>query len=137
MRFLLFLLFILSSTQLFAIPCDCEVIVHAPLSGPYRMPSTLLKRYELEDFASYSPKAQGDCRKSCASAFEEDMPSERLTALLLNYSQKLIESKILGHNCTGLTTLKYPVRVKSLLGKRGLGTVADFIHVVNYEEICF
>jgi hypothetical protein len=60
-----------------------------------------------------------------------------VNALLIKYSKNLIDEKIVGHNCTGLTTLKYPVRVKASLGKLGLGNVIDQTHVINHEEVCF
>ena len=93
--------------------------------------------YQLEEYSSYSLKNQLECRKNCLKRFEEDMPSERLNALLMSYSQSLINEKALGYNCTGLTTLKYPVRVKASLGQLGLGNVADIIQVINHEELCF
>ena len=43
----------------------------------------------------------------------------------------------LSHNCTGFTTLKFPVRVKAKLGPMGLGNVVDLIQVVNHEQLCF
>lgn len=101
------------------------------------MKPTSFKVYELEEFSSYSVKNQRACFNSCLNAFEEDMPAERLTALLVTYSQNLIEEKAVGYNCTGLTTLKYPVRVKASLGRLGLGNVSDTVQVVNYEKICF
>jgi len=65
------------------------------------------------------------------------MPGDRLRALLLTYTQGLIAERAVGFNCTGLTTLKYPVRVKASLGKLGLGNVSDTIEIVNHEELCF
>jgi hypothetical protein len=121
----------------FAIGCDCEVRVYSPIAGSHMMPPNSLKVYELEEFSSYAVKNQYACRKSCLERYEEDMPSERLHALLLLFSQRLISEKLVGYNCTGLTTLKYPVRVKASLGKLGLGNVADNIHVVTHEEVCF
>lgn len=131
-----FLLFLWSST-VFAVSCDCEVMVYAPMTGSHSLSPNRLKTYELEEFSSYSRKNQLECRQLCAEAFQKDMPTSRLTALLLTYSERLIENKLLGHNCTGLTTLKYPVRVKAVLGQVGIGNVADFIHVVNHEQRCF
>jgi len=121
----------------FAIPCDCEVVVYSPMTGPNQLKPNVLKTYELEEFSTYSVKNQLECRKSCLEKYEEDMPSERLKALLLTYSQALINERVLGYNCTGLTTLKYPVRVKVKLGEMGLGNVSDAIQVVNHEEVCF
>lgn len=121
----------------FAIPCDCEVLVFSPITGSHKFPPTNLKTYELEEFARPTLKSQRTCRQLCLEKFEADMPSDRLTALLLNHSARLVEARAVGHNCTGLTTLKYPVRVKARLGNRSLGNVVDLIQVVNHEEICF
>lgn len=120
-----------------AIPCDCEVVIYSPITGSHQLKPNVLKAYELEEFSTYSVKNQLECRKSCLERYEEDMPSERLKALLLTYSQELINERVLGYNCTGLTTLKYPVRVKVKLGELGLGNVSDVIQVVNHEEVCF
>ena len=121
----------------FAIPCDCEVRVHSPITGSYQMEPVVIKTYQLEEFSNKHPKNIQQCRQSCVSEFQKDMPAERLNALLVTYSMQLIEKKAVGYNCTGLTTLKYPVRVKAKLGESGLGNVADIMQVINHEEICF
>lgn len=120
-----------------AIPCDCEVMVYSPITGSHQLKPNVLKVYELEEFNTYAVKNQLECRKQCLEKYEEDMPTDRLSALLLTYSQALINEKVLGYNCTGLTTLKYPVRVRAKLGVKGLGNVSDMIQVVNHEELCF
>lgn len=107
------------------------------MTGSHRMSSTVLKIYELDEYSSYSVKNRNQCRKLCQERFQEDMPSDRLSALLLTYSQKLIEEGLLGYNCTGLTNFVYPVRVKASLGNLGLGNVADIRQVVVHEERCF
>jgi hypothetical protein len=101
------------------------------------MPPVVIKTYQLEEFSSYAPKNIQQCRESCLSEFQKDMPSSRLNALLLTYSMELIDKKVLGYNCTGLTNLKYPVRVKAKLAQSGLGNVADLVQVVSHEEVCF
>lgn len=121
----------------FAIPCDCEVRVHSPLTGSYKMPPTVIKTYQLEEFSSYAPKNIRQCRESCLSHFQNDMPASRLNALLVTYSMQLIDQKVLGYNCTGLTNLKYPVRVKAKMANNGLGNVADLVQVISHEEVCF
>lgn len=125
------------SLAAFAIPCDCEVSVHSPLTGSHRISPFVIKTYELEEYSSYAPKNIQQCRQSCLAEFQKDMPSSRLNALLLTYSMQLIDQKVLGYNCTGLTNLKYPVRVKAKLARSGLGNVADIVQVVSHEEVCF
>src|SRR5690606_21764493 len=131
------LLFSLLSVNAFAINCDCIVRVYSPTTGSHKLPSTDLKVYELEEFSSYSINNQKLCRLSCQKAFQEDMPQERLNALLLSYSQSLSTDGAIGYSCTGLTVLKYPVRVKARLGNLGLGNVSDTVQVVAHEEACF
>ena len=125
------------SFAVFAIPCDCEVRVHSPLTGSYKIPPMVIKTYELEEFSSFAPKNINQCRESCLAEFQKDMPTSRLNALLVTYSMQLIEQKVLGFNCTGMTTLKYPVRVKAKLAQNGLGNVADIVEVIGHEEVCF
>lgn len=125
------------SFAVFAIPCDCEVRVHSPLTGSYKMSPMVIKTYQLEEFSSYAPKNIQQCRQSCLAEFQKDMPAVRLNALLITHSMQLIDQKVLGFNCTGLTTLKYPVRVKAKLAQNGLGNVADIVQVINHEEVCF
>lgn len=137
MRSLLLGVVALWSSSALAISCDCEVRVFTPMTGSHRMSSTVLKLYELDEYSSYSVKNRNQCRQLCQERFQEDMPSERLGALLLTYSQKLIEEGLLGYNCTGLTNFTYPVRVKASLGNLGLGNVADIRQVVVHEERCF
>jgi hypothetical protein len=136
LRFLFSLIGLWSWTAL-AVPCDCEVKVYSPLTGSHRLTSNVIKTYPLESFSSYSVKNQLACRSLCLSEFQNDMPSARLNALLLTYSERLIEEGVLGHNCTGLTTLKYPIRVKARLGSLSLGNVVDQIQVINHEVQCF
>jgi hypothetical protein len=133
----IFVLTLIWSSTLLAIPCDCEVRVHSPLTGSYQMPPVVIKTYELEEFSNFAPKNIKQCQASCLQEFQKDMPAARLSALLITYSMQLIEQKVLGYNCTGLTTLKYPVRVKAKLAQRGLGNVADIVQVINHEEVCF
>jgi hypothetical protein len=120
-----------------AVPCDCEVWVFAPMTASHRQASTILETYQLESYDSSSVKNQYSCRTSCAIKFRADMPHDRLSALLLTYSQRLIDDGVIGHNCTGLTTFKYPVRVKARLGRLALGNVEDIVQVVTHEEACF
>ena len=121
----------------FAVPCDCEVRVHSPLTGPHKMEPVVIKTYQLEEFSNFSIKNVQQCRTLCLEAYEKDIPADRLSALLVTYSMQLIEQKAVGYNCTGLTTLKYPVRVKARLGAKGLGNVADVVQVISHEEVCF
>lgn len=125
------------SLAAFAVPCDCEVRVHSPLTGSYRMEPVSIKTYQLEEYSSFAPKSVQKCRQSCLEEYQKDMPSERLSALLITYSMQLIDQKALGYNCTGLTTLKYPVRVKAKLADRPIGNVSDIVQVINHEEVCF
>jgi hypothetical protein len=136
MRFIAFIIFI-ATTNAFAIPCNCELIVQSPISGPNRHEPNTLKNYDLESYDTYRVKNQYACREACQDAFHSDMPTRRLNALLVKYSKSLIDEKVIGHNCTGLTTLKYPIRVKASLGRLGLGNVIDQTHVINHEEVCF
>jgi hypothetical protein len=134
---ILFVMIFLWSPFVFAMKCDCEVRVYSPMTGSYQMDSTPLKIYTLETYDSYRVKNQYKCRDMCLKTFEDDLPHERMHALLLIHSAKLIREGALGYNCTGLTTVKYPVRVKASLGKLNLGNVADQMYVVNHEEACF
>lgn len=137
MKLILAVILFVVSAPVFAINCDCEVRVYGPTTASHQIAPNSMKVYELEEFSSYSVKNQNACRNSCLSEFEKDMNAERLNALLLLYTQNLIQEKVLGYNCTGLTTVKYPVRVKASLGRVGLGNVADFMQVITYEEPCF
>lgn len=119
------------------VECDCEVQVYSPMTGSHQMSVNTLKVYTLESFSSYSLKNQKKCRLSCEERFMEDMPTQRLNALLATYAQGLITEGAVGYNCTGLTTLKFPVRVKASMGQLGLGNVVDVVQVINHEEICF
>lgn len=136
MRFL-WALFGLYSFSVLAIPCQCEVVIFAPSTASHKQPPTSFKNYDLEGFDSYKVKNQYACRESCLKEFTTDMPTERVNAILVKYSKSMIDEKVLGYNCTGLSTYKYPVRVKASLGKLPLGNVADQMYVINHEEVCF
>jgi hypothetical protein len=121
----------------FALNCDCEVRIYSPTTGSYKMTPNSFKTYELEEFSSYHVKNQLACRELCLEKFEQDMPSDRVNALLMSYAQSLISEGAVGYNCTGLTTMKFPVRVKASLGRLGLGNVSDTVRVVTHEQLCF
>ena len=137
MKLISILFLTLFSMQVFAIGCDCEVRVYSPTTGSYQMQPNNFRTYQLEEYSTYSKKNQRECREACIKKFEEDMPASRLNALLITYAQSLIQEGQLGYNCTGLTTLKFPVRVKARLGNLGLGNIADLVQVVSHEEACF
>lgn len=137
MKIILALILGLITANAFAIGCDCEVRIYSPTTGSHRMSPNSFKTYELEEFSSYNVKNQIACRESCLRKFEEDMSSERMNALLMSYAQSLISEGSVGYNCTGLTTLKFPVRVKASLGVLGLGNVSDTVRVVSHEQLCF
>jgi hypothetical protein len=130
-------LFLLLPLSAFAINCNCAVKVYSPTTGSHQQPYTVFKTYEANEFSSYQVKNQWACRKSCEEKFQDDLPSDRLSSLLILYTQKLIEERTLGYNCTGLTTLKFPVRVRAKLGKLALGNVVDIVQVINHEQVCF
>lgn len=135
LSFVVFLL--MWSISAFAIHCDCDVIIFSPTTGSISMSPNYLKSYELDDFSNYSKKSQRACRAQCLEKYEKDMPTDRLRVLLTKYTEALISEGNLGYNCTGLTTLKFPVRVKARLGQLGLGNVSDSVEVINYEVPCF
>jgi hypothetical protein len=137
MKFLLALILTAASSAAFAIGCDCEVRVMAPTTGSHQLKTNRLKVFELEEYSTYGVAHQRECRDNCLQRFQEDLPEDRMRALLLTYAQSLINENALGYNCSGLTTLKFPVRVKATLGRLGLGNVIDQTYVVNHEELCF
>lgn len=137
MKAFLLLSLLVVTTKAMAIGCDCEIRVYSPMTASHQMQFNTLKTYQLEEYATYSPKSQLKCRQSCEETIQKDMPTDRLHALLLSYTQNLIQEKALGFNCTGLTTVKFPVRAKASLGRMGLGNVSDTIEVVTHEEVCF
>jgi hypothetical protein len=137
MKILIWTLALILSFQALAIPCDCEVRVHSPLTASLQIQPLIIKTYELEEYSNFSQKNINQCRQTCQNEFQKDMPADRLSALLLTYTQELIEKKQVGYNCAGLTTLKFPVRVRAKLGNRGLGNVSDLVQVVSHEEVCF
>jgi hypothetical protein len=131
------LLSLLFSFNAFSLPCDCLVQVFGPLTGPKSLAVKTMKIFELEEFSKHSNVNGELCRKSCMNKFEKEITNNVLNFELLSYSQELIQNNIIGHNCTGSTTLKFPIRVKARLGGIGLGNVSDFIQVINFEEPCF
>lgn len=137
MRILLFLILSLYSIGVYAINCDCDIIVFSPMTGSHQLSPATLKTYELENYASTSRNAQMRCQSSCIEAFSKDMKDGRLKSLLHLYTERLISEKVIGFNCTGLTTLQYPVVVKAKLGHFGLGNVYRSLEVITHEEICF
>jgi hypothetical protein len=132
----LLLLIIFWIGPVFAIPCDCEVRALAPLTGSHKMSPVILKTYELEEFSSFAKASSKKCQSSCLREFQRDMTQDHLIGLLETYSSQLNEEKSIGVNCTGETTLKFPIKVKAKLGKKGLGLVTSFIQVIHFNQSC-
>jgi hypothetical protein len=135
MKLIFFFIFLIPLSA-YSIQCDCEVRIYGPLTGPQTLGIKILKVFELEEFNRHSLSNHDLCRESCVKTFEKEVTSKRLKFELLNYSQELIEKNIIGYNCSGLTTLKFPIRTKAFLGGKGLGNVSDFIEVVSFEKAC-
>lgn len=131
------LFFLMMTSAAFSASCDCDLLVLSPMTGSHQMPPATLKTYQLENYATSSASSQEKCRNSCLKEFQKDMTVNRLKALLLVYSQRLIDEKMVGYNCTGLTTFQYPVVVKAYLGRMSLGNVHQSLEVVTHEEACF
>ena len=123
--------------KLFAIGCDCQVMALSPLTGSLAPSPHVLESYKLESFSKNTERSQVLCRESCLRKFQGEMSNQRLQQALLLLSKNLVNERAIGYSCTGLTTLKFPVRVKASLGRTGLGNVEDFIKVINFEESCF
>ena len=134
---MLTLFFFLISLQVFSASCDCDLMVFSPMTGSHQLSSATLKTYELENYASKSPRAQASCQNSCLKNFSEDMKANRLKSLLLLYTQRLIGEGAMGYNCTGLSTFQYPVVLKARLGSLSLGNVYRSLEVITHEEACF
>lgn len=130
-------LWLLSGQSLMAASCNCEVKVYHPTTVSQKLKAATMKEYQLENFDTLSIKNQYQCRSLCLKEFHRDLPAERLAALLITLSQRLIDEGVAGYNCTGLTTFKYPLRVKAKLGRLAIGNVADQIEVVTHEQACF
>lgn len=137
MRIIVLIILGLYSVGAFAASCDCDLLVFSPMTSSHQSEPSVLKTYELENYASKSLNAQSACQKSCLKTFSKDMKGGRLKSLLHLYTQRLISEKAVGFNCTGLTTLQYPVVVKARLGNLSLGNVYRSLEVLTYEEPCF
>lgn len=137
MRLLLFLWLGLYSGSILALSCDCDLLVFSPMTGSHKMPAATLKTYELENYATKSVASQNSCKKSCLDTFTQDMKGGRLKSLLTVYAQRLVTDGAVGFNCTGLTTLQFPVVVKANLGNMSMGNVYRSMEVITHEEACF
>src|SRR4051794_39907285 len=104
MKFIFILILAFHVVTAFAIECDCEVRVHSPLTGPHQLPPDVIKVYALEEYSTFSIPNQRECHSMCLKEFEKDMPPERMKAYLITYGQSLITQRVIGWNCTGLTT---------------------------------
>ena len=137
LRISLWFLILAFPPNILAIDCDCFVSVFSPLTGSLAETPHILEKYRLESFSRNTQRAQVLCRESCLEKFHQELPSERLDEILKDYSKDLIRKRVVGYNCTGPTTFKFPIRVKASLGKAGLGNVENFIQVTRIEKSCF
>lgn len=135
--FLISFMSIVISTSAWSNVCTCDVQVSHPTTGSQKMEPASMRQYALQSYDSLSPENQNECRESCLQKFRVDLPAEDMRTILVGLSQKLIEQGVVGFNCTGLTSFKYPVRLKVKLGGLSLGNAADQLEVVTHEQVCF
>jgi hypothetical protein len=121
----------------YAYRCTCNVNVSHPLTASQTMKTATMRTYTMSTYDSMNEANVDACRNECVQQFRRDLPPDELTPILVELSKQLIDQKVVGYNCTGLTSFKYPVRVKAKFGRRSLGNVADQIEVVTYEQVCF
>lgn len=133
----LLLVLLLNMGSAYAYRCTCDVNVSHPLTASQEMKAASMRKYTMTTYDTMSEATQNACRNECLQQFRKDLPPDELTPILVELSRQLIDQKVVGYNCTGLTSFKYPVRVKAKLGRRPLGNVADQIEVVTYEQVCF
>lgn len=127
----------LLSVNGFAFYCDCRLLIFSPLTGSHRLDSVEYKSYTLETFSKINDNTKNACRLSCSEKFNANFKSDDFYSIVYRHAEELIQSGAIGYNCTGQTTLKFPVKIKASLGHVPLGNVADFIQVVTYEKSCF
>jgi hypothetical protein len=131
------LLLLLCISNALAVTCDCDIRIHSPIGSSLEIGPIFLKTLKVESFSSYSVKNQWKCRQSCLEEFQAEMPNKKLKSFLKTYTQELISQGRVGYNCTGLTVLKFPVRVRARLANYGLGNILDQVETLAHEEICF
>lgn len=136
-NFFLIIFVLLFSWDSSALTCQCSILAYSPVTGPRNLKPELIKKFDLEEFGNLKQINQKKCLESCYHAFEKEMSYEALYDLLKGYSYTLIDQKVLGYSCTGVSVYKFPIRVKANLGHLGLGNVADFIEVIDLEVECF
>lgn len=137
MKFFLGLSFLFFSFNSFSIPCDCKIFVGPPLIGSLHEGYKVLKVLEVEEFSVYSKRNFQKCRVSCVNEFGEYLGKNKLDQLLRDHTVQLLSEKKIGFSCVNQLNLKYPIKVKAELGSKNLGSIEDFIEVINYENRCF
>jgi hypothetical protein len=137
MKFIIGLLILFSSNFLGAIPCDCHVQSVAPIGLSSSSDPKTLKVLEVEEFSTYSNKNYSLCMKSCVQEFQEEFLGEKLNQHLRAYAGELMSAGQLGTSCAFPLELKFPIKVKAVLGSKNLGSVENFNEFIIFEVQCF
>lgn len=130
------LILCLSSTASFAGACYCELSAGAPLSASYKLPAHELGKEKVSFFDLDNDETQELCRKDCQLFYKKQYPDPIVNQLLEIHANSLIRKSDLGYNCTGPTTIKYPLRMKALMDDRPIGVVRFSMGIVHLELSC-
>jgi hypothetical protein len=115
--------------------CRCDLVSGHPMEG--MSTPRFIKSYDGRYYGLPTPKAKAECIDECRSAFETKVDEYYLKEELRATGESLTYNREVGVNCTGPTTMKFPVQMKAYLGESSIGISHSSIHVVHFEKICF
>ncbi len=137
MKTILSAVLLMLSFSAFSYTCECKIELYPPITGSHSIPVEEKVFDEGREFGRLNKYNYEACARDCQSAAIEKFPYEQLQQVAYQQSVKLIQNDQVGYNCTGPTTLKYPVRFKAHLGPISLGNVRQETVIVHHEQKCF
>ena len=137
MKIILLLSLLISSHAALAYTCQCVIEVYPPVTASHAIPLESKIYDEGREFGKLSKVTYQACLMDCRESAHNDYSYPQLQQIVQKQTVKLIEKAKIGHNCTGQTTLKYPVRFKANLGPIALGNIREEMVIIQHEEQCF
>jgi hypothetical protein len=131
----LIIIFIIYSSLSFALDCKCNLLSGHPLEG--KVTSYYIQTFSGKYYGLPTPRAKLECLSDCQNIFETKVDEYYLKQELRDIGEKLAYEGQLGFNCTGATTLKFPVQVRAYLGESSLGISHTSFHNIHMEKVCF
>lgn len=126
-----------TSVSAWANYCQCQLYAVAPLSASNKTETHTIGELRGKYYGIVTARTARECRQDCAVLAQTKYDEETLQEKLTPWVDELVSSGLAGHNCTGPTSFKIPVRVRAVLENRSLGIARQEMIFIHRNRNCF